>query len=207
RPYVEHLPEARADESYRDRFGSVAQAHHTLRILIDGGSLRERAGVVAQLGVPEIADVVGDALGAVGARASKVDPADAVRVRHERGGAEQETVEDLEHGRVRADPEREREREGSAEAGRATKLSHGVAQVVAKRIETLDHRQFLLTMFGGSKQLWTNLIQHAEPAKRLGVGLRAREPRRDERIRARGEMESDLVVGLGFDATASERQA
>ena len=27
------------------------------------------------------------------------------------------------------------------------------------------------------------------------------------RIRARGEMESDLVIGLGFDATASERQA
>jgi len=52
-------------------------------------------------------------------------------------------------------------------------------------------------MFGGSKQLWTNLIQHAEPAKRLGVGLRAREPRRDEGIRARVESQVQRALGDG----------
>ncbi len=60
-------------------------------------------------------------------------------------------------------------------------------------------------MFGGSKQLWTNRIERAEPAQRLGLCLRARETRGDERIRARGEMEPDFVVSLGLD-TASRAE-
>ena len=62
-------------------------------------------------------------------------------------------------------------------------------------------------MFCGSKQLGTNLIERAEPPQRLGFGFRARETGGDERIGARGEMEPDLVVGLGFDPAASEREA
>jgi hypothetical protein len=60
-------------------------------------------------------------------------------------------------------------------------------------------------MFGGREQLWTDLIERAEPPQRFRLRLRARETGGDECVRARGEMEPDFVVGLGLD-TASRAE-
>ena len=53
------------------------------------------------------------------------------------------------------------------------------------------------------EQLGTNFIEWAESPECFRFGDIARESAGDERVGAHGQVESDLVVGLDFDAAAA----
>ena len=61
-------------------------------------------------------------------------------------------------------------------------------------------------MFGRREQLRTNFLERAEASKRFSFRLVATQSAGDERVGPHGEMEANLVVGLGFNALASSER-
>jgi hypothetical protein len=51
--------------------------------------------------------------------------------------------------------------------------------------------------------LWADLRQRAESTHRFGRRDVAGDALRDEPLHAHGEVEGDLLIGFGFDTTAS----
>ncbi len=93
-------------------------------------------------------------------------------------------------------------------AGCAPKLAQRVADVVPQRVEALEHGQTLLTVSCRGEQLRANFLERAEPPQRFGFSGLARQPARDQRVRAHGEVEANLVVRLDLDgATATDWNA
>src|SRR6185312_3863283 len=123
-----------------------------------------------------------------------------LRRTHVSGRAQQQSVEQAEHRRVRADAEREGRDHGCGEEWCAATLPQGVTEIVRECVEAIVHGEYPVAVSGRGDQFGAAGVEGTEASERLLFGLAARHAARDEIVDAIGEMRANLVVRFALDA-------